>query len=272
MLSILLLLVSLQTPAAPTGPGEPAGPTAGKVAAPVLDAKDVRKQFVELAAKKEHDACLALWKANPDAVLPTIDADLEGSLKAREKSKEPNMNAIIDMQHRALWGAEIAFEASGDPMILDYASAFVGWGENQRKSFREGQAAFRSAMTALKGGDAKAALVSGQQCLDLASPLGDWWGTAMGYDAIAACQKSLGALDKALEAAGHARAIYHSLGLAGDEYQSVTAIADICVTTKRIARGKAACQIGIALAKKLGDADGEKALLAQQTELNKLAR
>jgi hypothetical protein len=267
-----LLLVALQNPTPPTGSGEPAGPTAGQAATPAMSGKDVRMTFVDLASKKDHDGCLALWKANADAVLPTIDADLEGSMKAREKSKEPNMNAILDMQHRALWGAQIAFEASGDPMILDYASAFVGWNEEQRKSFREGQAAYHNATNALKGGDAKAALVAGQQCLDLASPLGDWWGTAMGYDAIAACQKSLGALDKALEAASRARAIYHSLGLAGDEYQAVTMVADICVTTKRIARGKAACQIGIGLAKKLGDADGEKALMAQQMELNKLAR
>jgi hypothetical protein len=254
MLLIPLLLLSLQTPAAPAP-------------APAKSGKEMRAQFFELAGKKDHDACLALWKANPGAVLPSIDADLEGSLKAREKSSEPNMNTILDMHARALWGAQIAFEASGDPMILDYASSFVGWNDEQRKSFREGQAAFRTAMTALKGGDAKAALAAGQQCLDLASELGDWWGTAMGYDAIAASQKSLGALDKALEAAGHARAIYHSLALEGDEYEAATSMVDLCVTAKRIPRGKAACHIALALAKKLHDADGERNLLAQQSAL-----
>jgi hypothetical protein len=267
MLLIPLLLASLQTPAAP-----PAVAPAAPVAQAPTSGKDVRKQFMDLAAKKDHDACLALWKANPAAVLPSIDADLEGSMKAHEKSKEPNMNAILDMQHRALWGAEIAFEASGDPMILDYASSFVGWNDAQRKSFREGQAAYHTATKALKDGDAKAALVAGQQCLDLASALGDWWGTAMGYDAIAASQKSLGALDKALEAAGHARAIYHSIGLEGDEFEAATMIADLCLTTKRVARGKAACRIGIALAKKLGEKDGEKNLTAQESALDALTR
>ncbi len=271
MLLIPLLLASLQTPAAPAAPATPAAQPAPAAQAPA-PGQEVRKQFMDLATKKDHDACLALWKANPDAVLQTIDADLEGSLKARERSTDPNMVAILDMHARALWGAQIAFEATGDPLILDYASAFVGWNDEQRKSFRAGQAAYRSATTALKQKDAKAALVAGQQCLDLASLLGDWWGTAMGYDAIAASQKSLGALDKALEAAAHARAIYHGLGLEGDEYSAATEIADLCVTLKRIARGKAACKIGLALAKKLGDADGEKSLLAQQQALDALMR
>jgi tetratricopeptide (TPR) repeat protein len=239
---------------------------------PTQSPKEVRAQFVDLAAKKDHDACLALWKSSPGAVLPTIDADLEGSLKVREKSAEPDMKAIATMHARALWGAQIAFEASGDPMILDYASAFVGWEEPQRKRFREGQAAFRTAMNALKPGDAKTTLASGQQCLECASPLGDWWGTAMGYDAIAAAQKAMGDYEKALEAASRARAIYHSLGLEGDEYSAATAVSDLCMHLKRAARGKAACQIALALAKKLGDADGEKSLTAQMAALDALTK
>jgi hypothetical protein len=250
-------LVLLQTPSAP---------------APVQNPKEARAQFVELAGKKDHDACLALWKAHPDAVLPTIDADLEGSLKAREKSGDAKPDAVAAMHARAIWGAQIAFEATGDPLILDYASSFVGWGETERKSFRAGQAAFRSAMNALKEGDAKAALAAGQQCLDAASPLGDWWGTAMGYDAIAAAQKALGAYFPALEAAAHARAIYHGLGLEGDEYAAATEVCDLCVRTQRVARGKTACQVALALAKKLHDADGEKSLLAQQSALEALER
>lgn len=258
MLLIPLLLLA-QTPAAPAP-------------SPAKNGKEVRAQFFEYAGKKDHDGCLALWKANPGAVLPSIDADLEGSLKAREKSGDSGASTVMDMHQRALWGAQIAYEASGDPMILDYASSFVGWNEDDRKSFREGQAAYRTATKALKGGDAKAALAAGQQCLDLASALGDWWGTAMGYDAIAASQKSLGALDKALEAAGHARAIYHSLGLEGDEFEAVSMVADLCVTTKHVYRGKAACRIGIALAKKLGQKDAEKSLTAQDAALDALAR
>lgn len=234
--------------------------------------KEVRAQFVELAAKKDHDGCLALWTKNPEAVLSTIDADLEGSLKARERSSEPNMNAILTMHQRALWGAQIAFEASGDPLILDYASAFVGWDEPQRKKFREGQAAFRAAMHSLETGDAKSAFASGKQCLECASPLGDWWGTAMGYDALAASHKALGEYDHALEAASRARAIYHGLGLTGDEYAAAATMADVCVHMKLAARGKAAFQLAIALAKKIGDADGEKNLTAQQTALENMTR
>jgi hypothetical protein len=237
-----------------------------------VDAKEVRKQYVECHSKKDDAGLLALWKANPGAVLPTIDSDLEGSLKLREKSAAPDAKAIADLHARALWAAQIAFEASGDPLILDYASAFVGWNDAQRKQFRAGQAAFRAAMNALKPGDAKTTLASGQQCLDLAAPLGDWWGTAMGYDAIAAGHKALGDYEKALEAASRARAIYHSLALEADEYQAATQMSDLCMRLKRAARGKAACGIALALARKLGDADGEKSLLAQQSALEALEK
>jgi hypothetical protein len=239
---------------------------------PAIDAKEVRKQYVECHSKKDGAALLALWKEHPGAVLPTIDSDLEGSLKLREKSAAPDAKAIADLHARALWAAQIAFEASNDPMILDYASAFVGWNEEQRKHFREGQTAFRTAMNSMKAGDGKGALESGKQCLERASHLGDWWGMAMAFDAIAAGHKALGDEDRALEAASRARAIYHSLGLEGDEYQAATQMADLCVRLKRAARGKAACGIALALAKKLGDAEGEKSLLAQQSALEALEK
>lgn len=233
-------------------------------AAPIAIDKDVRAQFVELAAKKDHDACLALWRAHPGEVLGTIDADLEGSLKVREKSSDPDMKKIGEMHARALWGAEISFEASGHPLILDYASAFVGWDDAQRKLFREGQGAFRRSMKALETKDAKAALTAGQECLDRAAPLGDWWGSAMGYDAIAAAQKALGANEKALESASFARTIYHDLGLEADEYSAANTMIEMCTALARPARGKVTCDRALALAKKLGDAEGEKRLTAQR--------
>jgi hypothetical protein len=238
------------------------------VSAPVVTSialeEPVRKQFVDLAGKKDHDGCLALWKAHPGDVLGTIDADLEGSLRVREKAGSPDLAKIADMHARALWGAAIAYEASGHPMIQDYASSFVGWDEAQRKSFRGGQAAFGKAMDALKKNDAKAALAAGNDCLQRAAPLGDWWGTAMGYHAIAVSQQALGENEKALEAASQERTIYHDLGLAGDEYSATLLMVDLCESLDRPARGKIACERALEMAKRLGDADGEKQLATKR--------
>jgi hypothetical protein len=237
------------------------------VVAPSENPKDVRKQFIELAAKKDHDGCLALWRANPSHVLGTIDADLEGSLKAREKSAEPDLKKIEEMQARAMWGAEIAFEASGHPILRDYAASFVGWNADDQKSFRAGQAAFGKAMKALDAKDAAAALAAGTQCLQLAAPLGDWWGSAMGYQAIAAAQKVAGNHEKALEAAAFARLLYHDLGLVSDEYEALGMMIDASKSLGRLPRARASLDRALELAKQLKDADGEKRLTDLAAEL-----
>lgn len=235
---------------------------------PAVDAKDVRKQFVELAGKQDHDAVLALFRAHPSAVLGAIDADLEGSLKVREKSTEPDMQKINDLQSRALWGARIAAEASGHPMILDYASSFVGWNDAERKRFREGQAAFGRAMKALAAEEPDKALAAAMECLQLSGPLGDWWGSAMGCDAIASAQAALENHEKALESAAFARTIYHDLGLEGDEYTVLQTMIEACRKLGRTARAKVACDSAIVLAKKLKDDDGQKRLEQTRVELD----
>lgn len=237
---------------------------------PAAEPKEVRKQFVQLATAKDHDGCLALWRANPTLVLGTIDADLEGSLKARESAKEPDLKKIEEMQTRALWGAEIAFEATGHPILRDYASSFVGWSEEERKSFRAGQAAYGKAMTALEEKDIEAALGAGLECLKFAGPLGDWWGTAMGWQAVAAAQKELKNHEKALESAALARLIYHDLGLAGDEYEMLGVMIGECQALRRWSRARASADRALELAKQLKDEDGVKRYTALREELGRL--
>src|SRR5690242_13107974 len=89
--------------------------------AAAADAREVRKQYVELAGKKDKDAVVALWKANPGLVLQVIDADLEGSLKDMEKGEAPDSAKVKEKQQRALFGAECATVATGHPILLDYA-------------------------------------------------------------------------------------------------------------------------------------------------------
>jgi hypothetical protein len=237
---------------------------------PVAEPKEVRKQFIQFAAAKDHDGCLALWKANPALVLPTIDADLEGSLKVRETSKEPDLKKIEELHARALWGAEIAVEATGHPILFDYASSFVGWNESERKSFRAGQKAYKTAMDALAEKDVEAALGAAMECLKLTGPLGDWWGSAMGCSAIAAAQQELKNHEKALESAAFARIIYHDLGLAGDEYQILGLMIDECRALRRWPRARASIDRAIELATALKDDAGLQKYKSLRTELESL--
>lgn len=231
---------------------------------PAADKKDVRKQFVELAGKKDKDALVALWKANPGAVLQVIDADLESSLKDMEKGEAADSAKVKEKQQRALFGAECAVIATGHPILMDYASSFVGWNADQKRQFRDGQRVYGASGEALAKGDKAAALAKGKECIERASALGDWWGTAMGYDAVGKAAQALGGIDDAITALTQARLINHDLGLQGDEYQELALLTDLCIAAERWPRALAFARDGQALAKALGDAEGGKALAAKE--------
>jgi tetratricopeptide (TPR) repeat protein len=228
------------------------------------DFKEVRKQFVELAAKKDQDALVALWKANPGIVLPVIDADLEGSLKEQETSAAPDMQKVKALHARALFGAECARIATGHPILCDYAASFVGWNSEQKRQFRDGQKVCRAATEALAKGDQAAALVKGRECVERASALGDWWGAAMGYDAVGRAAQALGGLDDALTALTQARILNHDLGLLDAEYRELVLLVDLCIAAGRWQRALACVRDAQALARALGDAEVGKALEAKE--------
>ena len=141
---------------------------------------------------------------------------------------------------RALFAAESATAATGRPIFADYASAFVGWNAEQRRDFRAGQKAFGEAVQASRGGEHEASLTAARRCRELAEPLGDWWGTAMGLGAEG---RALLALERAEEALVHlsrARLLNAQLGLAGSELGNAIAMADACEALGRWRRGIAA--------------------------------
>jgi len=236
------------------------------VSAPA-DMKEVRKQYVDLVAKKDKDGVVALWKANPGSVLPVIDADLEGSLKDMEKGEAVDSPKVKEKQQRALFGAECAALVTGHPILSDYASSFVGWNAEQKRQFRDGQKVYRASSEALGKGDKAAALVKGKECIERASALGDWWGTAMGYDAVGRAAQALGGLDDALTALSQARLLNHDLGLTGDEYEELALMADVCIATQRWPRALVCVHDAQALAPKVGKAEDAKALEAKEASV-----
>lgn len=259
MLTALALVALLATPTANSAP----------LATPSAQEQvDVRAKFVELHAKNDEAGCESLWKQHPGEVLGAIDADLEGSLAAWEKnSAAPDVKAIAEQHARALWGAKLATQASGHPIFLDYASSFVGWTDEQKKDFRAGQKAYGRARSAMKAKDFAAAAAAGRECADLAAPLGDWWGLAMGLSAEGTALAAQGKPDEALAPLSQAALVYHDLGLIGDEYRTLRTLATALVEAKRPERAKAALARAIELADLVGDSNGRAALEAQLAKL-----
>ncbi|MFN0244690.1 MAG: hypothetical protein ACKVWV_17525 [Planctomycetota bacterium] len=234
-------------------------------AAPAAETKSLefpaaKAKFEGLFEKQDRAGCSALWKSHPHFVLRVIDADLEGSLMLRESSEKPDEKRIAQLHERALWGARIAREATGHPMIADYASSFVGWNEQQRRQFRDGQAVYQRAAGALSVDNVKDALEAGRETVERALPLGDWWGTAMGYAAMGEASRKGSEFEDALNHFSHARMIHRDLGLAGDEYGNLRAMIELCNTLERWQRGLEAITDAQALAQQLGDTEGGKEL------------
>ena len=231
------------------------------VAVPLAAQNNLKSQFESLDDKGDHAGVVALWKTNPARVLGTIDSYLEGALKILE-SDDPDVSKIKGMHARALRGARAADEASGRSIFSDYTSSFVGWNAAQQKRFRAGQGAFSAHRKAMKGGKLDEALAQAEKCHDLALPLGDWWGTAMGLSGMGAALEQTGKLERALSAHSRARLLYQSLGLSS-ELTNLTAMARILVKLERKPRARVTVDKAMAMAKASGRR-GERTLAELQ--------
>jgi hypothetical protein len=259
-LPALVLAVPFVLPAAVRTPPAAPAQAAPALAAPAPDdAEDVVAAYHAAAAAGDSDALVALWRAHPGDVLATIDADLEQSLALRESAEHPDQAdeaAIAALEKRAVFGARAATAATGHPIFVDYATAFTSWDGAQQARFRHGQGAFGSAMAALKSGDAAAAADAARRCLELAEPLGDWWGTAMGHTVLGRAQLAAGDAGAALLSHARARQIHHDLGLAGSEYGNLAGMIEAGEALGATARVVAWLRAAVALGGSLGDEAG----------------
>ena len=217
----------------------------------------VKQRFKKHDAARDVARIRKLWRANPDRVLGTIDSYLEGSLKLVEDAKgnpdDATKMQIRAMHARARRGAVIADLEFKTKIFSDYASAFTDWTTDQQKSFRGGQQAFGKARRALRDGDAKAALKHASECVNLASPLGDWWGMAMGLGGVGRAYVELGNKAAAVAPLQRARLIYHDLRLRRSELAQTRTLATVLVDLGSMHRARSTCRDGLALAKTLRD-------------------
>lgn len=223
------------------------------------DPPSVRERFEAHDDAGELDAIVELWRENPGEVLYTIDSYLEGALAVWEQEGEPEPGAIEALHRRALRGALAADEAFGRGIFTDYASSFVGWTDEQKRQFRAGQAAYGAARDARRAGDAEGQLASARRCVELAEPLGDWWGTAMGLTATGMALEELGESEGALRAHSRARLLHQQLGLFGSEMRNLMAMARLATELDRRERARVCVGKALALAASL-DAGAETRL------------
>lgn len=218
-----------------------------------------------LAAYREHgdardsEALTRMWMENPGRVLPTFDSDLEGSLSLVESGPtygrdgtlvepdEETARRIETLEQRAVFAARVAAELLDRPLLLDYAVSFAGWNRDQQVQFREGQKAFGMAGQALREGDLETAAQHAQRCTELAEPLGDWWGTAMGRSMSAQVALSREDHGTALLEAARARTIHHGLGLTSSEAGNLLVLGEAALALGRRERAAEAARAGLAL-------------------------
>lgn len=222
-MNLLLASLLLGPVSAPLAPAAGATPALAP-AVVVTQESNVKQRFEKLDSAGDQAGLVALWRENPYQALYVIDSYLEGSLKRRETEENVDEEQIQLMLARAMRGARAADAAFGGFLFSDYAAAFAGWSHDEQVRFREGQKAYRNAQSALRSADFEKALELGKQSLEIAQPLGDWWGTAMALGVLGDAHEALGHYDDALDHHSRARVINHSLRLLSSEYRNLHSI------------------------------------------------
>ncbi len=266
MLVVSLLALSLSHPfESPAPAASPAVAGVAQLSLSLTQDLDPHTRYEQAVEARDREALAALWRERPDSILGLFDSDLELSLSVWEESPDsPDRERIDALHQRALVAASLASEVTGRGIFADYASSFVGWTDEQKRSFRAGQQAFGAARDALRSGDAEAALGFSVECRERALSLGDWWGTAMGLSVEAGALLRLDRHEDALASASRGRLIYSQLGLVSSEFQCLISMVEACEALDRPRRALAALDAAIAL---LGEGDaGLLADLEQRRE------
>ncbi len=213
----------------------------------------------------ETEALAAGFAQHSGLALLVIDADLEGSLALREENLSAENEAqALERIARAEFGAAVASRALHEPIFSDYAVSFGGWSEVQRLNFRAGQKAFGEARGALREGDLERAHERANRSLELAEPLGDWWGTAMALGARADALIAAEEHTEALIAASRARLLHHQLGLESSQLGDLLRMADAALGLQRFGRALNAMDAAQGLADRQTRSDWQGELLARR--------
>lgn len=158
-----------------------------------------------MLAQRDNSMVRAVFRRHEDQVLDFIDGYLEGGLKTLEDGQG---SAEAVAQATAKFRTAIKFARLADQALMgsefaNYAASFASWSPTEQKQFREGQAAYKAGRQA-KDDPAKAA-AEYRRAIAIAERLGDSYGAALSYGALAAAALQLGHHEAVDEAANTAR-------------------------------------------------------------------
>lgn len=154
-----------------------------------------------MLAQRDNSMVRAVFRRHEDQVLDFIDGYLEGGLKTIEDGQG---SAEAVAQATAKFRTAIKFARLADQALMgsefaNYAASFASWSPTEQKQFREGQAAYKAGRQA-KDDPAKAA-AEYRRAIAIAERLGDGYGAALSYGALAAAELQLGHHEAVAEAA-----------------------------------------------------------------------
>ena len=199
--------------------------------------------------------CAALWSEKPALALPTIEKDLDGAfaIRAGLAGKDADPKAASTLEARALWGARVAAETLGAPMIAELAASRVGWTERDRGFFGDAKRVHAKALEFLDKGQSKFGLEAAQEAVDRSLGLGDWHAAARAYETCAIAHQVTSNFEDALVAWGTARWIHRGLRLDDRELACLRGALDMCGAADRHARGRELADDGVRIARKASD-------------------
>lgn len=231
-------------------------------------AQDHAVKYEALYAAGDHTNAVAFFRENAARALPLIDAHLEGALAKIESGEaKPDDESTLALFAKARFGAKAADEALATVLVGDYAAAFSGWSQEEQARFRGGQKAFGEHRAAMKEQNFEVALTKARECRDLAAPLGDWWGLAMGLGGEGQALLAAGKPEAALAPLARARLLNHELGLEGSELGVLRAFVDAALAAGKHARAEAALEHALALAERRKDEAALNHFRAQRQRL-----
>jgi hypothetical protein len=225
----------------------------------------VRERYHALFEERDAAGLGQLWREHEDLILISFDEDLEAGLALWEQSpQEPDQERIDGLFARALFAARVGSAVTGRPIFHDYAAAFVGWTDDQRRALRVEQQIYQRALGELtspqidhSGGESLVAREVWQRALDL----GDWWGVAMGYEVEGRAHQRAGMHKEALIAYSQARLYFNQLGLRGSELDTLRHMVSLAGTLESWSRARAFAHGALVLAGTLGRGEHRRELL-----------
>jgi len=247
----------------------PLAPLPGAISSTLQDRRaEVQASYAALHEARDEEGLAKLWSENMGLVLQTIDADLEGGLALWEAAPEdPPRERITALHARALFGARVAAEALDRPLLHDYAISFTGWTDAQKGAFRAGQAVYARGLEELENENLEVALLAGRETVERALPLGDWWGTAMGYSLAGSAHQATGSFEDALASYSMARTLHHGLGLEHSEYEALQGMLNVLRALERHPRARVVANDIIEYARGFQDSATLKRTLSARAQI-----